>query len=349
MSQSAVVPLSAIPRRNQACGGVPQLSAYSRMFPTRQSSVKYGLHSGDVIRLRGPMPLVASAPALCIRRTVVIPSVFVACTLFATGVLGQDPTSRGRSETSGSTDLSQKALGTLSQKRQARDITDRLLQGIRDNGHEVIFDEPEIHASLRRPETVDMVIPVSIRASDTIKEELEEVARSLDGLVKPASYERRMGAIIQIAQDPDILEYFHRRIAGLVFVTRLILDDETVYQCFDDDEARNHLRNPIAPVRLMWSKPRENRVVGLGVNPGLHKGISPSDARNGIRDRGSVMVFDDAITFHVTFTLPVEVADNIQAIEGKFVQWKLTDLDAYNIDRTVLGMRAACQISPPDR
>jgi hypothetical protein len=228
-------------------------------------------------------------------------------------------------------------------------MTDRLLKGIRENGHEVVFDQPDIRASLRRPDQIDLVIPVSIRATDIIKEELEEVARSQDGLVKPASYERRSGAIVQISQDPEILEYFHRRIAGLVFVTQLFLDDETVYQCFDDDEARNYLRNPIAPVRLMWSRPRENRVVELGVNPSISKGPEPPDARNAVKDRGSVMVFDDAITFRVTFTIPVEVADNIQGIEGRFVQWKLTDLDAYNIDRTVLAKRAACQISPAER
>ena len=107
--------------------------------------------------------------------------------------------------------LFQKALGQLAQKEITRDTADILLHAIRDAGQEIVFGPPEIQASMLHPERVEIIVPVSLKASDAVKGQLEAAARSLDGLIKPASYERRPGVVLQIANDPEILEYFHRR------------------------------------------------------------------------------------------------------------------------------------------
>ena len=245
--------------------------------------------------------------------------------------------------------LFQKALGQLAQKEVARDTADILLRAIRDAGQEIVFGPPEIQASMQHPERVDIIVPVSLKASDAVKAQLEEAARSLDGLIKPANYERRPGVVLQIAQDPEILEYFHRRVAGLVFMAQLVLNDGSVYRCYDEDESRNVQRNPIAPVRLMWTSPKENRIVGLGINPSLSKTQDVGMMRTAGRDRGSIVIFEESITFHVTFTIPLDQAKNIKDIEGKFMQWKLTDLDAYSSDRSNIPMRGACRVSQPER
>ena len=245
--------------------------------------------------------------------------------------------------------LFQKALGQLAQKEKAKDTADVLLHAIREDGQEIVFGSPEILASIRRPDRVDIIVPVSLKASNTVKEKLEEAARTLDGLIRPASYERRLGVILQIAHDPEILEYFHRRVAALVFMAQLVLNDGSVYRCYDEDEGRNVRRNPIAPVRLMWTSPKENRVVGLGVNQSLAKTQDLGTTRTAGWDRGSIVVFEEPITFHVTFTIPLEQAKNIKDIEGKFLQWKLTELDAYSNDRTNIPMRGGCRLTEAER
>jgi hypothetical protein len=245
--------------------------------------------------------------------------------------------------------LFQKALGQLALKENAGEIADQLLQRIREDGHEMRFGEPEVRASIQDPNRIDLVFPVSLKASDLIREQLEQAARSLGGVVRPASYERRRGKIVQISSDPEILEYFHRRVAGLVFMAELVITDGSVYLCYDEDEARNSLRNPIVPVQLMWSTPKEQRVVGLGVNPSLAKARPPSSGRTTERDPGSIAVFDEPITFYVAFTIPLELAKRIKNIEGTFLQWELTELDAYSVDRTDLAMRAPCHLTAAER
>ena len=283
---------------------------------------------------RGQQP---APPCACV--LILLLSIF-----FATVVSGQGTTAPAEPPKDGG--LFQKALGQVAKKENARDIADKLLQSIRENGHDVLFGEPEIQASIQNPNRIDLILPVSLQASDAIKEELEETARSWDGLVKPASYERRGGMVVQISKDPEILEYFHRRVAGLVFMVQLSLNDGSVLRCYDENEARNALRNPIVPVRLMWSTPKENRIVGLGVNPALAKAAG---SRTPGLDRGSIAVFDEPITFQVRFTIPLESAKSIEYVEGTFLQWRLTELDAYSIDRATLALRSPCSVSPAER
>ncbi|MBI4401407.1 MAG: hypothetical protein HY581_07240, partial [Nitrospirae bacterium] len=131
------------------------------------------------------------------------------------------------------------AVAQSAQQPNEKAVVDRLFKKILDQGFLVTLttlDELKTQAELQEPGQFLLKVEVKLKASEAVQQALEATARELGGLSLDAVLEVDYGMIswqaraFRVSTDPQILEYFQRRVASLVFVLELGLDDGGVYE-----------------------------------------------------------------------------------------------------------------------
>lgn len=116
-----------------------------------------------------------------------------------------------------------------------KQVAENLFSRIVTEGHAISLGEPTIHARLDDETLVGLSVPVTIKATEGITIAMEQTVRSLGGLISQASFRMSavaVGLVLRMGNDIEVVEYFQKRIANLVFVWTARLTDGSSIDCY---------------------------------------------------------------------------------------------------------------------
>ena len=207
----------------------------------------------------------------------------------------------------------------VAQGKNGKEAVDGLFQTMVDHGFLITLGAPDklkTEAELREPDQVMLKVTVTIKASDAVQQALETTARDLGGLTLDAIFEGEFGMApwwaraVRVSDDPKTLEYFQHRVASLVFLLRLILDNGSAYECVTG----NLGRLPIAPVRELFAYGGKPSIQGLGVSPAYDT-----------KDYGFISVRKQPINFLYRAVIPAADLQHFTKLEGRVLERKGVD------------------------
>jgi hypothetical protein len=225
------------------------------------------------------------------------------------------------------------ALAQLSQKVNERQVVENLFNRIVAEGHAISLGEPTIHARLDDKTVVGLSVPVTIKATESIKLVMEQTARSLGGLILQASFRRSaVGLALRVSNDLDAVEYFQKRITNLVFVMETRLTDGDSIGCYIAPNYGMYGVGlggyvgalAVAPVAMVvpvtLDTNRSNRTEILLLGPS-HFDTSSSVRKLKDND-GFILILDTPVSFTLETTLRLDAARQIRSLTGKIVEGK---------------------------
>lgn len=202
------------------------------------------------------------------------------------------------------------------QNRDGKAVADEAFRQILEQGIVVSVPPAEQLKDLVEQQGADtamLMVPVTLRATDTARAALEAAARELGGVALDAVLELDIGIAsvkaraVRISPDPALLEYFQQRIASLVLRLDLVLDQGEVYEC----TTGSPWRLPVTPVTALFAYGGRPSIQGLGLSASYDS-----------KDDGFVAARNDPmkVNFRAAAT-PADMA-RLQKIEARVVKGK---------------------------
>ena len=202
----------------------------------------------------------------------------------------------------------------LAQQKTETETVDGLFRTILDQGFLITLaplDELKTQAEVREPDQVLLNVAVALKMSEVVRQALEATARELGGLSLDALFEADYGIVswqtraFRVSSDPRTLEYFQRRVASLVFVLELGLDNGEVYECFTGDVCRF----PLSPISALFAYGGRPTIQGLGLSPAFDT-----------KDYGFVAVRATPVKFIYRAVIPEADFKRLTRVTGRMIE-----------------------------
>lgn len=202
----------------------------------------------------------------------------------------------------------------VARQKTETEIVDGLFKMILDQGFLITLaplDELRTQAEVREPDQVLLNVAVALKMSEVVRHALEATARELGGLSLDALFEADYGIVswqtraFRVSSDPRTLEYFQRRVASLVFVLELGLDNGEVYECFTGDV----WRFPLSPISALFAYGGRPTIQGLGLSPAFDT-----------KDYGFVAVRDTPVKFIYRAVIPEADLKRLTRVTGRMIE-----------------------------